>query len=375
MGFEPVSAGPGLFGLKTPLGFLSASPGGELQFVERLNLWEQFRILELSQSVKAIRSTGEFYVNSGFSTPKFRRLPNSYRLPPFYIAAPGYTPFSGGVIALHVLCHFMNRLGFEAYLWTDGVSGSLHTPVLTAGLAIAHQGAGRDPIAIYPEVYPNNFLNCNRVIRYILNRPGERSSNVRVVPFWEQIADRQTEFILHYAEEFRPQKLSSRLLFIPIVDEYLFGTPTVPVARDGFLIYSHRVQVSQEMIPTWAQPCTMIEMSKPRAPADLAELYKKSRGLIVFERTGARLEALMCGCPVVGIPTEHFTRPPQYSLFGNLGFGWGADFSQLQWANSTVEIFQRMYRAYANSFPEELASCIEDALLFFEWETQSGYRA
>jgi hypothetical protein len=67
----------------------------------------------------------------------------------------------------------------------------------------------------------------------------------------------------------------------------------------------------------------------------------------------------------VGIPNEHFRSRPLYGLFGEVGLGWGADPGQLEWAGNNLEIGQRMYRAYANSFPQELKSCIEDSLAFF----------
>ena len=92
--------------------------------------------------------------------------------PVFYIEAPRYTPRSGGVMACHVLCHELNRLGYETYIATAAVSGTLWTPMLTSEIARAHRKAGRRPIAVYPEFYTSNNLNCDRVIRYLLNRPG-----------------------------------------------------------------------------------------------------------------------------------------------------------------------------------------------------------
>jgi hypothetical protein len=120
------------------------------------------------------------------------------------------------------------------------------------------------------------------------------------------------------------------------------------------------------MIPGWARPFTMIEMSNPKTPHQLSELYRKSRCLITFERTGAQTEALMCGCPVVGIPNNEFNSIPMFSRFANAGVGWGADISQLEWATRTVKIFQRIYKAYAIAFPVELVSRIEEALRFFQ---------
>ena len=92
--------------------------------------------------------------------------------PVFYIATPSYTPLSGGIMACHILCHELNRLGYEAYVAANDVSGTLWTPLLTRQIWRAHNKASRRPIAIYPELYIGNDLNCDRVIRYLLNQPG-----------------------------------------------------------------------------------------------------------------------------------------------------------------------------------------------------------
>jgi hypothetical protein len=275
-------------------------------------------------------------------------------------------------MVLHLMCHYLNQLGIEAYLVPDPfpgrgclTSGHLHTPVLTAEMGNAHLAAGRRPIAVYAENCLHNNFICDRVIRYLMNRPGERweASRAAAEQFWRH-SDRKSEYILHFAEEFQLEGIPSRPLFVPLVNETIFRAPATE-DRQGFLVYSHRISVRDEMIPDWARPFTMVEMSNPRGPVELAALYQTSLGLIVFERTGAQLDALMCGCPVVGIPNQHFTELPMFGRFGNVGVGWGDGVEQLKWAKGTVEIFRRIYRAYMNAFPHELMARIEEALVFF----------
>jgi hypothetical protein len=287
---------------------------------------------------------------------------------PFYILTPRYTSLSGGPIALHRLCHLLNTLGYEAYVTSDTTSGTLWTPTLTKPIAKAHQDAGRDPIAIYPEVFMANPLNCRRVIRFLLNKPGARAlkgEKDENIAFWES-PERQSEFILHFAEEFRVPGLKSSMFWFPIVDDSLFK----PVEgeqpeRHGFLVYSHRVKFAPEAIPAWAHPYTMIEMSNPKTPAELALRYQTARALVTFERTGAMNEALLCGCPVVGIPNKWFEELPMFSLFGGLGIGWGAGADQLDWAERTTPVFQRVYQAYQETVLNLVRQRFEEALAFF----------
>jgi len=297
-----------------------------------------------------------------------RRWPQAIKklLPVFYIEAPGYTTLSGGIMACHILCHELNRLGYEAYVATpNAVSGTLWTPMLTSEIIRAHKEVGRRPIAIYPEIYAGNELNCDRVIRYLLNRPGVFSvaDTVATNAFWQSPV-RQSEFHMHYAEEFRLPNLNSVPLYIPIVDEGIFFEED-RTEREGFLVYSHRRRVQDAMVPDWARPYTLISRASPRSPQELAKLYRRSRGLILFERSGARMEAAMCGCPVVAIPSESFSQVPLFHLYGKLGLGWGPDIEQLRHAQRTLGSLQREYRAQARAFPARLAEVIKAALGFF----------
>lgn len=306
--------------------------------------------------------------------PSFRRCQTDQQrskaiempAPVFYIKTPAYSPLSGGIRACHILCHEMNRLGYETYVdAATFVSGTLWTPMLTSEIIRAHRKADRRPIAIYPEIYTDNDLNCDRVIRYLLNRPGVFSASDpdATNAFWHS-PSRNSEFIIHYAEEFRVPHLNSMLLYTPIVDERIFFEET-GAERAGFLVYSHRREVHDAMVPDWARPYVLISMASPRSPQELAHLYRRSRGLILFERTGARMEASLCGCPVVAIPSESFSQLPGFHLYGNLGLGWGADVEQLHWAQRTLGPLQRAYRAHARAYPAYLADVVEAGLRFF----------
>jgi hypothetical protein len=163
--------------------------------------------------------------------------------------------------------------------------------MLTSKIARAHEKAGRRPIAIYPELYTSNDLNCDRVIRYLLNKPGVFSdANPDVTKAFWQSPFRKSEFHIHFAEEFRLPHLNSVPLYTPNVNENVFFEVT-GAKRDGFLVYSYRREVHDAMIPDWARPYILVSMASPRSPQELAYLYRRSRGLIVFERTGARMEA------------------------------------------------------------------------------------
>lgn len=285
----------------------------------------------------------------------------------FYVASPGYSYLSGGPSVLHLLCHHLNELGHDAYMYTDRVSGTLRTPMLTAGMMDAHRESGRRRIGIYPEIELSNRLNCECVIRYLLNAPGARSTRTdeALNAFWTA-PERRREYMMHFAEEFQVPYLKSSPLFLPTEDGSLFHKSSEPTRREGFLVYSHRTRVTPDMIPDWAKPYTMIEMSNYKTPEELAELYRTSEALIVFERTGAAVEAMLCGCPVVGIPNDNFKHVPMFTRVGNLGVGWGAEYAQLEWARKSVDAYCNVHRAYTVAAQTEVELRVDEALDFFD---------
>lgn len=359
----------GAMGIRHNNLYLSAQPSGTVEFSrDWCREWEQFRVFPVLSAPRRAGGRRSFYVelDCGHGMSRMAEIRKRHDLPPFYIQAPPYTPFSGGVVVLHLLCHFLNHLGVEAYVHSRGLSGTLHTPQFTPEVGRAHAAAGLLPVCVYPEIVLGNEMAGTRVVRFLLNRPGRRGLDYgEALPAFWASDQRQTEYILDYANEFKHPGLSSRTMFVPIVDDRAFYSPPATTERRGFLVYSHRVQVTPEMIPSWASPYTMIDMKSPRLPAELSQLYRASEGLVVFERTGAQLEAAMCGCPVVAIPGFDLFDIPMRALFGNHGVGWGDDIAQLDWARLSLPLFQESYLKVASSFLDDLADCVDTMMTFF----------
>ena len=213
--------------------------------------------------------------------------------PVFYIHAPAYTHLSSGVRCLHILCHTLNQLGYESYVSTAQHKPGLNTPQLTTELLQAHQHAQRLQIAVYPEVETGNPLNVPHVVRYMLNHPNFFKKGSWFGHFH---AD---EFILNFPDFALPWLPSSELM-IQSIDRAVYHQPaSAAQPRKGFLLYEHRVQAAADVIPEWCQPLQVISAKQPRTPEQLAELYRQAEGLILFERSAAAVEALLCGCPVL----------------------------------------------------------------------------
>jgi O-antigen biosynthesis protein len=285
--------------------------------------------------------------------------------PPIYIYSPNFTPFGGGPQALHYLCHWLNIIGYEAYVNCTQLSGYLYTPPLDNDIIQKHLIDGKDPISIYPEVILGNPFNTRRIVRYLLNSPGQRGPKDGIEQFWGS-KDRDREYIITFSSEFHFNNGQYPELLMPILNESIFHENQEEEVRTGYLVYQHRQIVEDGMIPKWLDSYQLISMQNPLQPSELAKLYRKSAGLILFERTGAMHEALFCGCPVLIVPSPSINFIPMSNYFGNIGIGFGLTPDELEWSKLTIPVFKKIYNAYQDATPVRLDKLMTNAISFFD---------
>ena len=124
----------------------------------------------------------------------------------FIIYAPPYDENSGGSIALHKLCHLLNKHGREAFIYPhlptfeinvgnindidvlktlmiNIISASenfMTNPNFTTPVIPPNAGdfASEDMIVIYPEITSGNPLKAKNIIRWLLHTPGFHTGNI-----------------------------------------------------------------------------------------------------------------------------------------------------------------------------------------------------
>ena len=270
---------------------------------------------------------------------------------PIYICAPRYNDRSGGVRAMHLLCHHLNRIGCEAYVLNRTTCLSLTTPFLTPGVIIRHLIERREPIVVYPEVFEGNPLDSRIVVRYLLNKPGHLTPGVT-----ETYTD--TDFFFHFAEENAISCTRSFDMFMPLVDRRFYYPPTAEIRRRGFIVYSNRAKVNIADLPPWVRPLTVVSMDNPRSHAELGDLYRHSRAVVCRERGTAIFEALYCGCPVICLEGEHFADGSFHRRFQGAGLIWGWREGDLKSAAAETEKFRTLYASLEKTTQERVESAI-----------------
>ena len=276
---------------------------------------------------------------------------------PIWIAAPAYNPLSGGTRAMNLLCHHLNRLGYDAYVLDTPGNNKSPVPLryLTRERVRDQQRMGREPIVVYPEVTAGNPRRARFVIRYLLNTPGF------LAPGAELSYGRDDYFVAN-AQEHAPAGVRSFDLFMPLVDRSIYFSPPASSLRNGFAVFSHRAVVDPVSWPGWLQPYTIVSMSAPRPHAELAALYRNSRAVVIFERTIAIFEALACGCPVICISNNNFREDTWHPRFRDAGVIWGWSEQELEAAAGKIAQFRAIYDDLENGFDARIQSVFDSII-------------
>ncbi|WP_046158381.1 hypothetical protein [Chromobacterium vaccinii] len=225
---------------------------------------------------------------------------------PYYICAPGYTRTSNGVRAMHLLCHYLNKLGEEAYVFSPETNPKLRTPYLTPDIVERHKTTKLSPIVVYPEVVHGNPLNASAVVRYILNHPGllggpkdYPSSDMLV--FWHQ------DYV-DFAKYSDPS-----YVFIPSIDTGIFNNDDNHHDADRHLtlVYPGRYKHAEREFPELFKDSTVITYDWPQSHEELAALLRQGKVVYTFANSAIISEALLCGCPVVIKETVYSKKPEE----------------------------------------------------------------
>jgi len=243
------------------------------------------------------------------SSPNLNLLYGS-RQHPYYIYVPRWITSSAGIKAQHYLCHALNNLHQNAFLvFSEGMHDSvprvnphLKTPILTSEIAEAFMRAGIEPIAIYSETIPDNPLNANFVVRYLMNYAGvlggkESFSDAQyVIAFSKKIAE-------DYASRNKVEVPS--ILFLPPIDPRDFNK--VDSKSNLQLIYAGKYRSFVGKPPKIGRR-ESIEIFRDgpnmQSREEVIQLLQKAEIVYSFENSSITTEAVLSGTPAYFVPNE-----------------------------------------------------------------------
>lgn len=279
---------------------------------------------------------------------------------PYYIVTPRFIRTSAGIKALHILCHCLNRVGQEAFLFIHPVwpaasatNPDLLTPLLTPADVARHQASGVSPIVVYPETVAGNPLGARTILRYVLNFPGLLGGNNRYPP---------EEIVFGYSQVLATiGGAPGQVLFIPASDATIFTPPAEGSERRGscFCAMKYRQVHGGKLLPVTADSVEITrDLPDSPDPAAIAELFRRSEVLYAYENTALAIEAALCLCPTVFLPNPWLTELLAANEMGLDGFAWGTDPAEIARAKATVHLTRARYLSTHVRFWDQLSAFV-----------------
>ncbi len=282
---------------------------------------------------------------------------------PYYINAPHFTRSSAGIRVMYLLCHHLNLKGYNAYIIKNThISDEIEkcnylAPSLDEKILSYHLSNKLKPIVVYSETISGNPYNADCIARYVLFYPGllggEKtfSEDEMVFAYSRALADSVTS---HKAD----------LLYMPACDPHIFYPPKdKSIKRTKRCVYLAKYTDFFHGKPfDITSDCIVITRDKPDSLSQeqMADLFRESEILYVYEDTSVATEATMCGCPVVFIPNEFMKEPPlALKETGKYGIAWGLDEKEINYAKETVHLAFDNYLKSLDLYEEQLDNFIK----------------
>lgn len=249
------------------------------------------------------------------------------------IWSPDYDRKSGGIRALHLLCHYLNKFGQPAVITSLYRNPELLTHRFTGELQPGD-------VVVYPEIVRGNPLNApaGTVFRFILARrvQDEWGKDDRFIVF--------SKSFLGYARKALGADLGvEHVLRLPIIETTIFNHDNLPQDRTFVLSYKCNFPDAVEITDTW-----------PGSWEEMAALFKEGRFLVTGDNCTAVMdEALMCGCPVLmmGEWKPEFYDHLDYDIKGAIA----TKLSEIEGARHAAERSYYNYISYiSREFPRQL---------------------
>lgn len=237
------------------------------------------------------------------------------KLKPFVISTRSFDLGIGGIKILHKLCDLLNKSNIESYIINNdnfGLHNSINqhevscyskydTPVAPENLL----SNKNDFIAIYPESWYGNHLECKNVIRWILG-PTDESR----VSTWSD-----NDIWFWYVPMFNHKKYNKKIYSKNIDNQLYVGEfhrdifKNLNLNRDTTCWSLRKAEFESEK-PVFFHPenSNFIPYNACSQLEQLAYLFNISKQFYCYDAyTFLPIQALMCGCPSVVSPKNEIS--------------------------------------------------------------------
>lgn len=207
------------------------------------------------------------------------------------ITAPPYTDASGGIIALHKLCHMLISSHVDAYLFPLNGGNIITNPQYKSAVTYS---IDESDIVIYPEIVWGNPLNVKCVVRYIMN-DGHITLNRKDT--WED-----SDFWLYYSELFYDGLREKNIL--TILESFVDFYEDKKLERTIKSCHTFRKNPNPKQI--LHDPATSIQIHPGHSRLDLLDIFNKCERFYSYDKkTYLNTIAALCGCNSIIVSDDY----------------------------------------------------------------------
>jgi hypothetical protein len=246
----------------------------------------------------------------------------------FVIYAPGdYSPYGGGCIALHKLCHNIGVLGEKAFIFTSKKNPDYLGTKVTESEAIE---LCKDGIAIYPEVTCGNPFQAKKVMRWILYYVRE---------FGEHGIFGENDLIYKFAPIYtlrNEQKVHGELRAMELNEKTFYNRNE---ERRGacYLYKKTHPDAVQRIHPNGS--ISLDSFANNGGNEYLADVFNRSEIFYSYDNaTWLSIFAAMCGCKSVVVPHPVIPASEWYGKFPYFKYGVAYGMDELGHAEKTLPL-------------------------------------
>ncbi|GGZ00480.1 WavQ [Shewanella fodinae] len=303
----------------------------------------------------------------------------------YIVMSPSFNEINGGVVVLHKLCHILNELGEEAYLFhyrdnyllnsnaffssLYGVTKnylkilsrgfktnkSLSTPIIKN---IPKDIDSDNWVVIYPEVVLGNPLGAKNVVRWLLHQPGFHNGNILYGPGELYFKFNSAIYDFH-VQGSTMSPLELKVIHYPLEH---YNQIDVAQQRSG-TAYCIRKGRGKPLVHDLKNSILIDGLSH----AETAKIFKSVKRFISYDTlTAYSIFAVLCGCESVVIPDNGVTKEQWYpNVEDQYGIAYGLSKSELSQASETKHLVLGRVWEHTDQSTIAVKQCIAEIQRYF----------
>lgn len=260
------------------------------------------------------------------------------------IAAPSYNSAIGGAIVLHKLCHVLNTIGYDAYLFpTLKLNGTLNSFYLNNNFntKIATEINPKNDIVIYPEIEPNNPFGCENIVRYLLNIFHLPQYDNNIITWGEN------DYWLYSHEHFYDGLREKN--FLHIIESKIDIYKDYNLERKIEACFTYRKKSHEINTLKAIHPRNSVEIGYNIQDEELINIFNLCKRFYSYDyETYLSQLASLCGCESIIVPYKNIKKEDIIEKLPALKYGVAYGLEDLEYANSTRHLLKEHLQKLEN---------------------------